>query len=93
MTITYTSVSIAASSGVVTALAQAASPTPDSMLGQLLVPVTAAAISGIISYTVLRTTVTRIERDVAEMFAVLRDLTNRLARLEGRLEGHLSREP
>jgi len=61
----------------------------------LVVPLFSALIGGAMSYAVLRTTVTRMERDVrdmrkdmGEMYTLLRESMTKIAHLEGRLGRH-----
>lgn len=60
-----------------------------------VVPIVSAAIGGLMSYAVLRTTVSRMEvdvrdmrRDMGEMYTLLRDSLTKIAHLEGRLGRH-----
>lgn len=61
----------------------------------MMVPVVSAVIGGVMSYAVLRTTVSKMERDVrdirkdmSEMYALLRDALTKIAHVEGRLDRH-----
>jgi hypothetical protein len=58
----------------------------------LIVPLFSALIGGAMSYAVLRTTVSRMERDVrdirrdmGEMYSLLRQALTQIAHLEGRV--------
>jgi hypothetical protein len=58
----------------------------------LIVPLFSALIGGAMSYAVLRTTVSRMERDVrdirrdmSEMYSLLRQALTQIAHLEGRI--------
>jgi hypothetical protein len=58
----------------------------------LIVPLFSALIGGAMSYAVLRTTVSRMERDVrdirrdmGEMYSLLRQALTQIAHLEGRI--------
>jgi len=58
----------------------------------LIVPLFSALIGGAMSYAVLRTTVSRMERDVrdirrdmSEMYSLLRQALTQIAHLEGRV--------
>jgi hypothetical protein len=92
MNIEQASAGIAASMGVATAVLQAVVPQPTAINTSLLVPISSAIIGGIMSYAVLRTTVTRMERDVrdmrtdmSEMYSLLRESMTKIAHLEGRI--------
>lgn len=88
MTIQYASAAIAASMGAATAAIQSASSGNTS----LIIPLFSALIGGAMSYAVLRTTVSRMERDVrdirrdmSEMYTLLRQALTQIAHLEGRI--------
>jgi hypothetical protein len=64
-----------------------------SSSSNMLVPVISAAIGGVMSYAVLKTTVQKMERDVrdmrrdmGEMYTLLRDAMTKIAHIEGRLD-------
>jgi hypothetical protein len=72
-------------------LLQAATVSSPSMT--LAVPLVSAVIGGVMSYAVLKTTVSKMERDVrdmrsdmGEMYTLLRDAMTKIAHMEGRLE-------
>ena len=72
------------------AIQQASSPTGG--YSALIVPLFSALIGGAMSYAVLRTTVSRMERDVrdirrdmGEMYTLLRQALTQIARLEGQI--------
>jgi len=59
----------------------------------MLVPVISALVGGAISYGILRGTVQSMERDLAHMredlgqvFTLIRDASDRVARIEGKLD-------
>ena len=59
----------------------------------MLVPIISAVVGGAISYGILRGTVQAMERDVAQMrqdlgqvFNLIRDASDRVARIEGKLD-------
>lgn len=60
----------------------------------LVVPAVSAVIGGLMSYAVLKTTVHKMEQDVRDMrkdmaniYALLRESMTKLAHVEGRMEG------
>jgi multisubunit Na+/H+ antiporter MnhG subunit len=59
----------------------------------LAVPLISAVIGGVMSYAVLKTTVSKMERDVrdmrqdmSEMYSLLRESLTKIAHMEGRLD-------
>jgi Flp pilus assembly protein TadG len=91
MTIQYASAGIAASVGAATAVIQSSS-SGSAVNTSLIVPLFSALIGGAMSYAVLRTTVSRMERDVrdirrdmSEMYSLLRQALTQIAHLEGRI--------
>jgi len=59
----------------------------------MLVPIISAIVGGAISYGVLRGTVQSMERDLTQMrqdlsqvFSLIRDASDRVARIEGKLD-------
>lgn len=59
----------------------------------VIVPLVSAVIGAVFSYAVLKTTVSKIEKDLhlmrqdlGQMYDVIRELSNKVARIEGRLE-------
>jgi hypothetical protein len=67
--------------------------TPTSPMLAMIVPIVSALVGGAISYGILRGTVQAMERDVAQMrqdlgqvFNLIRDASDRVARIEGKLD-------
>jgi hypothetical protein len=61
----------------------------------MMVPVVSAVIGGVMSYAVLRTTVSKMERDMRDMrkdmsdiYTLVRESLTKVAKLEGRLDSH-----
>jgi hypothetical protein len=82
---------VGAVSAVGTALLQATGGGSSNMT--LVVPLVSAVIGGVMSYAVLKTTVSKMERDVrdirkdmGEMYALLREALTKIAHMEGRLD-------
>jgi hypothetical protein len=72
-------------------LMQAASPETPAI--SMMVPIISAVVGGAISYGILRGTVQTMERDVHQMrrdmghiYDLIRDASDRIARIEGRIE-------
>lgn len=71
-------------------LNEAPSPMP---LTSIIVPAVSAIIGSIVSFVVLKTTVSRMEhdvrdmrRDMGEMYTLLREALTKIAHMEGRLD-------
>jgi hypothetical protein len=84
---------IGAISGIGVAILQETTPVPVTPYVGLLVPVFSAVAGAITGYAVLHTTVKTVERDIAHVRAdvahtaeLLRNLADRLARMEGRID-------
>jgi hypothetical protein len=82
---------IGAVSAVSASALQTASATPSVM--PLVVPLVSAIMGAIFSYGVLKTTVSAMEKDIAQMrqdlgqvFDLIRDASVHIARIEGRLD-------
>lgn len=73
---------VAVVTGMGSAVVQAGAVTPPN---PFLVPIVSAAVGGIMSFAVLKTTVRVVERDLASASRKLDDMGTRLARIEGRL--------
>jgi hypothetical protein len=61
----------------------------------MMVPIVSAVIGGVMSYAVLRTTVSKMERDMRDMrkdmsdiYTLVRESLTKVAKLEGRLDSH-----
>lgn len=88
------SVVIGLLAGIGTAAGQAAQePNSFASLTGIIVPVASALIGGAMGYGVLKTTVDTVRRDVlgmrddiAETHRILRDISTRVARIEGRID-------
>lgn len=86
---------VAVVTGTGAGLMQAASPSTPTI--SMLVPIISAVVGGAISYGILRGTVQTMERDVHQMrrdvghiYDLIRDASDRIARIEGRIErGHV----
>lgn len=76
------SLAIGVMSGAVSAVVQSAGPTP---VNPFVVPLLSAAVGGLMSFAVLRTTVQAVERDLGEMKKDVKDISTRVARIEGKL--------
>ena len=95
MTIDHTaSLVIGALSGASVFAMQTTSATPpvNPMIG-LVVPIISAIIGAVMGYAVLKTTVKTVERDMgllrkdlAHVYDLLRGMSDRIARIEGRLD-------
>lgn len=93
MTIETASAGIGATMALATAMLQTTGTAATG--APFVVPIVSAAIGGLMSYAVLRTTVTRMEidvrdmrREMGEMYSLLRDSLTKIAHLEGRLGRH-----
>lgn len=95
MTIDHSaSLVIGALSGASVLAMQTTSATPpvNPMIG-LVVPIISAIIGAVMGYAVLKTTVKTVERDMgllrkdlAHVYDLLRGMSDRIARIEGRLD-------
>jgi len=96
MTIDHTaSLVIGALSGASVFAMQTAAPetAPVSPMVGLVVPIVSAIIGAIMGYAVLKTTVKSMEKDmtllrqdVSHVYELLRGMSDRIARIEGRLD-------
>lgn len=91
MTAPSASVAIGGTMAIASAAIQQASNVTTGS-SALIVPLFSALIGGAMSYAVLRTTVSRMERDVrdirrdmSEMYTLLRQALTQIAHLEGRI--------
>jgi len=91
MTAPSASAAIGGTMAIASAAIQQASNTTTGS-SALIVPLFSALIGGAMSYAVLRTTVSRMERDVrdirrdmGEMYTLLRQALTQIARLEGQI--------
>ncbi len=74
-----TSTLVGVTTGLASLIVQAAPVT----MHPLTVPTVSAAVGGIVSFAVLRTTVVVVERDLKEVRTDVKDISTRLARIEG----------
>jgi len=82
---------VALVTGAGAGLMQAATPTSPAIA--MFVPIISALVGGAISYGILRGTVQAMERDLTQMrrdlsqvFDLIRDASDRVARIEGKLD-------
>lgn len=101
MTIYSASLKLGVASGLGSAMLQAAAPSSTSVFSPaILVPIISAALGGLVSYAMLKTTVQKMEEDVrtmrhdmGDLSALLRDSMTKIAHIEGRLTTHHHKEP
>jgi peptidoglycan hydrolase CwlO-like protein len=94
MNIGETSASLGAMMAISSAIVQSETA---SISTSLVVPALSAIIGSAMSYAVLKTTVTKLERDVqnmrndmSEIYSLLRETMTKIAHIEGRLEDRRS---
>lgn len=81
-----------ASVAVLQSPAASSAPTMNPLLG-LIVPIVSAVVGAIMGYAVLKTTVKAMEKDMtllrqdmSHVYDLLRGMSDRIARIEGRLD-------
>lgn len=77
---TVAATAVAVVTGLASAVVQASEPSPHPFT----VPIVSAAVGGIVSFVVLKTTVKVVERDLLELKQDVKKLTISVARIEGR---------
>lgn len=93
MTIESVSLKLGALFAVGSAVLQTTTGQNSPSMTAVIVPVVSAAVGGLMSYAVLKTTVQKMEqdvrdmrRDMSELYTLVRDSMTKIARVEGRLD-------
>lgn len=83
MTLEHTaSTLVGLSTGLASAVVQATGAPP---VHPFTIPIISAAVGGIVSFAVLKTTVEVVKEDMRELKGDVKDISKRLARIEGEL--------
>lgn len=95
MTIESVSLKLGALFAVGSAVLQTTTTPSGPSMTAVIVPVVSAAVGGLMSYAVLKTTVQKMEQDVrdmrtdmSELYTLVRDSMTKIARVEGRLDSN-----
>lgn len=94
MTIESVSLKLGALFAVGSAVLQTTTtPTAPPSMTAVIVPIVSAAVGGLMSYAMLKATVSKMEEDVrdmrkdmSELYTLVRDSMTKIARVEGRLD-------